>query len=163
MSDYELYMLMVGTACFVLSLVAGNQRGMVWIAAICCDLIVSTWYWRAGLPFADAVTGTLDFSVCAAIYCFGRHQWELHIWLLFQLSMLASIADAGSVLFAGAGIDHDAYSAVLELINYLAFILIGGVSSYALAGRRNIGLYRPWRWLRPAGFPLLAEKRRTQG
>lgn len=162
MSIFETILLLVAAAVLLLSLAASNYRGAGWVVAISIDLVVSTAYWRADLPYADAFTAVCDFSVCAAIYCFGRYRWELQTFLLYQLSMLVSIVDFGAAIWAPGWIDHDSYSSVLEAINYIAFILVGGVSSFALAARFDVSLYRPWLWLRPSVFPLFSENYRHE-
>lgn len=163
MSVYETTLLLVATAVLVLSILAGNHRGAAWVVAIVADLMLSTAYWRADLPYGDVVTALCDFTVCVMVYCLGRYRWELHLFLLYQFSMLVSVIDLGAMIWAPAWIDHDTYSSVLEVVNYIAFFMIGGVSSFAFSDRLDVAVFRPWRWLRPAVFPLFSEERRAKG
>lgn len=144
MSIYETMLLMTATAVILLSLFAGNIRGSTWVALIAIDLVVTTAWWRAGLPYGDAFTAVFDFSICAAIYFFGRHRWELYVFLIFQCSMLVSIIDLAAMIWAPGWIDHDVYSSVLEILNYLAFITTGTVSGFIFANRSDVSALRAW-------------------
>lgn len=160
MSIYESILLFAAGGVMLLSLFASNPRGALWCAAIVIDLVVSTAYWRSGQPYADVFTGLCDFSVCIFIYFLGRWRWELGLFLLFQLSLLTSICDFAASLWAPGWIDHDTYSSVLESINYLSFLLVGGVSGLALAGAAGFAR-QPWRWLRPSVLPLFGQNPST--
>lgn len=162
MSIYEAALLLLGTAVMLLSLSAANYRGMIWVAVILVDLMLSTAYWVDDLPYADAFTAGCDFTVCVLVYVFGRHWFELWIMLLFQFSMLVSIVDLAAMIWAPGWIDHDTYSSMLEAVNYVALLMIGGVSGYAFSDRWDIPAFRVWHWLRPAGFPLFPQSARDK-
>lgn len=155
-SVYELAQLFAAAGVLILALLANNYRGAGWIVALTIDLMVSTASWKAGYPYAAAVTGSADFLLCIAIYCFAMHRWEMWVFLLYQFSMLVSIVYLGTQIWGGGlVIDHDAYSSVLEAVNYSALLIIAITSGMSLAStHRDSAAFRPWRWLRPAGFPL---------
>ena len=156
MSIYEAALLIVGGAVLLLSLGARNWRGAVWVAAIMADLIISTAYWRANLPYGDVFTGACDFSVCLSIFTFGRWRWELGLFLLYQFSLLISIIDLGAAIWSPGWIDHDTYSSLLEAVNYIGFLGVGGISGLALGSGSRL-TRSPWRWLRPAFLPLFVK------
>lgn len=162
MSIYESILLITGTAAMLLSLLAGHKRGALWIAAIMIDLVVSTAYWRADLPYGDVFTAVCDFSVCVLIFLFGRWRWELRLYLLMQFSVLISICDFAASLWSPGWIDHDTYSSMLEAVNYLAFIGVGGIGAFALAAG-SLPAGKPWTRFRPSYLPLLAQGRKVAG
>lgn len=162
MSIYESLLLFAAGAVMLLSLFAGNPRGALWCAAIVIDLVVSTAYWRSGQPYADVFTVACDFSVCVFIYFLGRWHWELGLFVICQAALLTSICDFAASLWAPGWIDHDTYSSVLELLNYLSFLLVGGVSGLALVGAGGPSRV-PWRWLRPSVLPLFGKNPSTGG
>lgn len=157
MSSYEVALLLAGCAAYVVSALCRSARGQFWIAVILADLVASTAYWRAGLPLADAATAACDFVVALLVYVLGRYRWELWIMLLYWTSMLVSFVDLA------ARMNHDAYSSVLELINYVAFATIGVTASFQRSGRGVRGADRSWRGLRPAWLPLLGEVEADRG
>lgn len=143
MSIYEATLLFVGMIAGFLCLVGRNRRAAVWVSAIMVDLVLSTAWWRAGLPFGDVFTGACDFSVCIAIFIFGRWRWELRLYILFQFSVLISLCDFAASIWSPEWIEHDVYSSFLELVNYLAFISLGGIGAFALASG-SVPPYRVW-------------------
>lgn len=149
MSIYEALMLLAASAVFALALASMNWRGALWIAAIVVDLYASTLWWTNDLPFGDVATAACDFTLCVLIYFLARYIWELWLFLLFQLSVLVSIVDLASGIAAPGWLGHDTYSTALELINYLAFIVVGSVSGFAIANRFNALAFRPWRRVLP--------------
>lgn len=157
MSIFEIALISVGTAVLLLSLFAKNTRGAFWVAAILVDLVLSTAYWRSGLPYADVTTALCDSAICVLVYLFGMHRWELWVFLLFLSSFVVSMVDLGVSIRTPGGMDHDTYSSMLEAINYVSFLLVGGISGLALAGGSDFPS-APWRVFRPAFLPLLSQR-----
>lgn len=141
---------MAATAVFLLSLLGGNIRGIVWIVVLVLDAVASDAYKDAGLPFPDAVMATADFTMCVALYYIAAHRWELWLFVLMQFSMLVSIVYLAGTIIAGPDwIDVTDYLSVLELINYAAIILIGGVTGFVVSGHFNGTAFAPWRRVLP--------------
>lgn len=162
MSFWETMQLMVGAAALFVALLCRDNRSMLWVLAISLDLVVSTAWWRAELPYPDAFTAVCDFSVCIALYLIGRYRWELWLFLIYQFSMLVSIVDFAMSIGRAGLVDHDIYSSVLEACNYGAFLLIGGTAGLAADGRFNLSTRLPWRWLRPSALPLFPQGQRNR-
>lgn len=145
MSAFEILVMLVAAAVFMLSLAANNVRGMVWVVIIATDIALSDVYLSAGFPYPEAVMTLLDFAVCVAIWFAGSYIWERRLYILMQFSMLVSIVDLGGAIVSPGWIDRELYLLILELINYAVLILIGGVSGFAISGRIAGHTFRPWR------------------
>lgn len=146
MSPFEFWLIVGGLCVMLVSF--RNPRGAAWIMLILADLIGTTAYWKAGLPYGEVITGGADALVCLGIYFAGKFRWEMIVYLLFQASFMVSLIYLGLHTFGIIAIDQDAYSSVLEAINWLAFLAIGGNSALQLFGRNNVDLpyfSRPWR------------------
>jgi len=143
-SQYEAYQLMVAGAAAMAAVLASNWRGLLWLILLCADMLVTGAYWRAGLPFADFITAMFDLAVTFVVYRYGRWRWEMWLWVMYQFSALVSIADLATSTLAPNRVSRDVYSVPLEVVNYLAFTLIGGVSGFAFRGRLDISAYRSW-------------------
>lgn len=158
MSVYEIMQIAAAGVVILLSLWASNGRGAVWICAILLDMMLSTWAWTSGHPYAAVITAACDFTLCIAIYQFGRNRWEQWLFLLYQFSMLTSIFAHAASIFAPGWMDHDTYSSILEAVNYSAFLLIGTISGIHIASdREDILALRPWRRIRALVLPSLRE------
>lgn len=144
MSIFEVAQLMFATAVLLLSLFAGQVRGAAWVLAIVLDLAASTSWWTHGLPQADLFTAGCDFAVCILIYLFAAHRWELWLFRLYMVSVLVSIIDLAANIWAPGWLDHDTYSIALEVINYAAFMTIGGTAGYAFNDRFDVRAFAEW-------------------
>lgn len=126
MSIYQLSLL-VGAA--VAALVAwGNWRAIGWLAALQISIAVSVAYWKSGLPYGEAVAGGCDAAVCLGIYFFGKYLWEMWVWRLAQLMLLVNLCYLAGNVGIFYNIDHDVYSSILEVINWIAIASIGGTA-----------------------------------
>ena len=160
MSIFELS-LIIGAA--VTALVSrGNPRGVAWVAAITADLILSTAYWRADLPYAEVVTGCCDALICFGIYFIGAYRWELWLWRLYQVSVLISFLYLATHVFGLSSVSQDIYSSMLEAVNWIAFLSIGGISMLNRTGPSNAPAFRPWRRLRASWLTLYEETGRVK-
>lgn len=144
MSGYEFAQLLVAAATLLLALFAGQVRGALWVLAIVLDLAMSTAWWVHDLPYGDVFTAGCDFAICILIYLFAGFRWELWLFRLYTASVLISLIDLAASIWAPVWIDHDTYSIGLEIINYSAFILIGGVSAFAFNSRFNVRAFDHW-------------------
>lgn len=139
--------------------IRSNPRGVVWVGAAALDFIVSTAYWRSGFGYPEAVAGVCDVAVCLAVYSIGRQQWEMWVWRLFQTSLAINVLYLAGNLGIFRSIPHDAYASMLEAINWLLLLLIGGMSALQRIGAYDYaGAHRPWDRLRWA-MRTLREKR----
>lgn len=140
----------------VLWLSAKTPRAWLWIGGLAGSFVVSVAYLRyyesielANLsaitmpgafrefPYVNLSTdwlppsiiaGATDVLLCACIRVFGQERWET-VWF-FRL-MLASVAvnlvySSGLILGFPPVPDQDTLGIILEIINYLALLLIGG-------------------------------------
>lgn len=139
-----------------------NPRGLLWICAGAVDYLVSVLYWRTGLPYGEAVAGMCDAAVCLSIYLAYRETWELIVYRLFQVSLavniffLAGNLDLSftipftSVVLYVPRVDQDTYATVLELLNGLFLLLIGGMGVAEFVGAPIAAAHRPAGRLRGA-------------
>ncbi len=104
----------------------GNGRAWGWLLTGAASYTVSVLYWRSGLPHPSFVAGLCDAAVCLAIYFQGKLRWEMWVWRLFQLSVLVNIVYLGGTLGAWPSPSHNAYSIILEIVNWAALLWIGG-------------------------------------
>lgn len=130
--------IMLALALFFGLLSWRNPRGIAWIIAGAISYTVSVIYWRSGLPLPEGVAGTLDALVCVAIYARAREQWELSvIWRLFQTSVAVNFLFLAGNIGVFPRISIDLYSAILEALNVLVLLSIGGWSFAQMAGWSN--------------------------
>ena len=153
MSAYEVALIYAAMATVLISL--RNSRGVAWVFLITADLIASTAYWKAGYPYGEVFTAACDATICLGIYFAGKFRWEMWLYRLY----LASFGWSLVYLATRAFVDQDTYASGLEVINWVAFLSIGGISASQLAGRHNVlGLSGNWRRRFPAFVsPVLRE------
>ena len=140
----------------------GNWRAIGWLVALQVSIAVSVAYWNAGWPYGELVAGTTDAAVCLLIYFFGRYQWEMWIWRLSQLSVAVNCFYLAGNIGIFYNIPHDVYSSILEAINWVAILSIGGT---AILSRLDIDVgsaHRPWQRLRGALLSVRAKAPFTQ-
>ncbi len=122
-----------------------NPRALIWILGAALDYTVSVVYWRTGLPYAEAVAGMCDATLCLCLYFGARERWELVIYRLFQVSLAVNIFFLAGNLGIIPMVSQDTYASILELLNWLALLLIGGVGvaqwvgAPSVAARRSTG------------------------
>lgn len=135
-----------------------NPRGILWLGLAAIDFIASTAYWRSGLPYAEGIAGACDAAVCLAVYFAGRERWEMGVWRLMQVSVAINFLYlAGNIGVFGA-IPHEVYSIMLEAVNWLLILFIGGMGIMQRIGVSNAGAHRPWSRVRRFGMALRAER-----
>jgi hypothetical protein len=144
MSVYALAFLLTALSVAAMSLIARHDRGAVWTIVIVANMALSNLYRLGGNPFPDAFMAGLDLAVIAAIYWGARHRWELWLWIIMQISAFVSILHLATYLIAPGWIDGEIYLLLLELCNYAAVILIGGVGGYIYVGRRSGAAFGAW-------------------
>jgi hypothetical protein len=163
MSIYALAFILTALAVASFSLMIHHVRGAIWVMVIVANMSVSNLYRLGDRPFPDAFMAALDLGVIVAIYCAAKHRWELWLWLVMQFSALVSILHLATYLIAPGWIDSEIYLLLLELCNYAAVILIGGVGGYAHAGRRDGAAFRAWPRVLSFGPNVRAREREDRG
>lgn len=117
-----------------LAVSVGKYRSWGWLLAAAVSYAVSTVYWRSGLPSGAFVAGICDALVCLAVYFWGKYRWEQWVWRLFQVSVLVNFAYLGGTLRVLPIFTHDTYSIILEAINWIALLWIGGHGAVQAVG-----------------------------
>lgn len=117
----------------------GNWRAIGWIVALLIDHAVSVAYWDTGLPYAELVAGLCDASVCLVIYALARAEWEIKVlYRLFQGMVLVNMLYLAGNLDIAPKIDHVVYSSLLEVINVLILLSIGGFGRLERIENRDV-------------------------
>ena len=146
-SPYEFSLIVAAMATVLVSL--RNPRGVAWVLLITADLIATTAYWKSGQFYGEVITGGFDIGVAFSIYALGLFRWEMWLCRLYLTSFLVSLLYLGLHGLSISFIDQDTYSSGLELINWMAFLSIGGVSAFQLFGTKDVldhaYVFRPWR------------------
>lgn len=159
-SDFDLALL-IGVAIVVLASWRTNRRALLWIAAAALDFIVSTAYWRSGLPYGAAAGAFCDGMVVLAANHFGRARWELGVRPFFQASVAVNISFVATQLM-GIRLDQDILSIVLEAINWAFLLFLFWVSGTPDWLANVLGIpdtWRPRRVLLRARVALQQERR----
>ncbi len=118
-------------------------HAVLWIFIGAVDYTVSVIYWHTGLPYAEAVAGMCDAGVCLSIYFVYRERWELGVYRLFQISLAVNIFFLAGNLGITARIDQDTYASILEVLNWLTLLLIGGMGVAQWVGTPIAAAHRP--------------------
>lgn len=122
-----------------------DRRGIMWICVAALSYINATIAWRLHLPYAEAITAAGDVAICLAVYFAGREMWEMLIWRLFQTSVAISLLYLAGNLGVFLSIPHEFYSVLMETINWLLLLFIGGMSIARYIGAKNVLAHQPWR------------------
>lgn len=122
----------------------GSWRYLAWLAAIVASYGMSVAYWDAHGPYAEVVTALGDGLIVAAIAGRARYLWELAIGLLYLVSMAVSMAYLANNIVGAHTLDHVLYSSLLEAINLVAALTLGGLAAFDKAGMVNGVAFRPW-------------------
>ncbi len=133
--------------CFALAFSVGNKRAWGWLLASATSYVVSTAYWRSGLPYGPFIAGMCDAVVCLGVYFFAALRWEMIVYRLFQVSVGVNFLYLGITLgVIPSRVDHATYAIALEIINWLALLLIGGSGALQVAGAADVpaAVHRPW-------------------
>lgn len=132
--------------CFALAFSMGNKRAWGWLLASALSYVVSTAYWRSGQPYAPFIAGMCDALICLAVYFFAKLRWELWVWRLFQVSVGVNFYYLAAQYGIFPYLSHNAYSTMLEIINWLALMFIGGTGALQVAGATDAphAADRPW-------------------
>jgi hypothetical protein len=145
----SIYQLLMATLFFVAAAVAIPARAwqsITYIAVFAISYFVSSWWWRAGYPSGELITGICDAAVCATIIYLMRKMWEVWLLVVAVLQLGVSLLYLTANL-SGHWIEHEAYSILLEALNVVAIFTISGAASFELSHRTSSFPFRPVRSL----------------
>ncbi len=156
MSEFQIGMIVL---CGVAALVSWrNWRATGWIAALAGSFLASSFYWRTGLPYGEFFAGICDATVCLLIYAFGKYRWELAVWRMFQAMLLVNILYLAGNIGIFYRVDHVFYASILEALNILILLTIGGVAVLQRIGS-NGSFLSSWPRVHRALLALRARRR----
>lgn len=111
-----------------------RPRSLFWLLIVGIDYALSDVVWRTGFPHAEGAVAVFDACVVGALWMWGESLWEEFAENLFKLSaavgLVYLLGDTGLI----PEVEHEYYSIVLELINALFLLLIGGTGIASLVG-----------------------------
>jgi hypothetical protein len=142
-----------------LSALVQNRRGMAWLVVGAASYVSATLAWRLSLPMAEVITALGDAAVCLGVYFAGRYRWEMWIWRLFQVSVGISTLYLAAQLGIVSRIDHEVYAILLEVVNWLVLLSIGGSAALQWVRGSNALAHRPWNRVRGLVMALWRERR----
>lgn len=138
MSIYHLSLLLTAIVVGVVSYKV--PRALFYIGLLAGSFIVSVayLYWApkgyigtgldTWMPPASLVAGVCDMLVCLGIWVVAKRRWEMVLYALMLVSVSTNGLYASGELLGYPPIpSRDIYALILEVINYLALALIGGV------------------------------------
>jgi hypothetical protein len=134
-------------------------RSVFWISLGALSFIASTAWARYDFPMEPFFTAVCDAAVCLAIFFLAQLKWELMLFRLFQASVLISLTYYGLTVFWPSVASHYVYVTLLEIINWLALLLIFGTGIIQSAGVHGDAAISGWdRSVRWAERTLLAPR-----
>lgn len=153
--------MMIACAAVAIGLAAlRNWRAVGWVAALAVSFLASSFYWRAGMPYGEFFAGICDAAVCLVIYALGKYRWELAVWRMFQAMLLVNLLYLAGNIGIFYRVDHVFYAIILEALNILILLTIGGVAAYQRFGGKEDGaLFSAWAPLHRALLALCARRR----
>lgn len=125
-------------ACAASLIALRSPRALAWIWLVMASFFLSGAYWDSGLPYPVVFGVACDVAVFFAVLHWGRYRWEEYLVRVVQGMVIINVVWA--VLTASdADPSHYVFAAVLEAMNWIALIVIGGgaVAQAAEAGGWN--------------------------
>lgn len=114
-------------------------RAWLWILALMADFIATSLFWDYGNhAFHPLFTLACDASVCLACHVYAQEKWELGFFLAFLSSVFISL-----LKLSGLIPNSVIYASFLEVFNYCALILIGGMGILDMISRHDGHYLRP--------------------
>lgn len=142
---------------------ARNGRGLLWLGAILANYWVSTLYWRSAGGAPELATGLCDAALCLAIFFLGKSIWEMRVWALYMVSLAINFVYLASNLTGVGIIDHEIYSIIEEVLNWLAICNIAFTSALLIEGFSDARALRPWNHIFGLVRPFHREVARNKG
>jgi len=107
-------------------------RAGLWVGlSMACFVFTSLWFRHVDPETHPLLTFTCDALMSVAIMAGARERHEVVLCFLCILSAFAGLLRVGSAL------DPESYAVVLEILNYLYLITIGGVGCMERMARQN--------------------------
>lgn len=170
MSVYDWYLAIAALVTAVVAWRLHLKRSLLWIAWLAADFALSLGYMYLPKPQGpgiwwppdSGVNMMLDATVAVMIWVYGKRQWEtssrsISLFNLMRFSVAVNlIYTTGEILGQPPIPPHEIYAIILEVINYLALLLICGTAILNGLGERGHHFSR-WpmgslRWSREALF-----------
>lgn len=169
MSEWNWYFLIAALAVAWTS--KDVPRAWLWIALGAASYTISVIYWRHVPPlgYAEGVAGACDAVVCLSIYFMAKERWEKFLYVLFATSVAVNFLYLGGNIYVGTWafgfpmyiphVDHEVYSSLLEVLNALVLLLIGGMGLGRRIGATDARSHRPWSYVHRAMQALHAPRK----
>lgn len=130
MDAYEFALLVGAVAAAAASW--GSWRRVAWIVVGTVNFAVTTTYARHLSVLPPALfTGLFDAATVALIYTLARYRWEMALAAVFQVMVLTSLVYLTPVLD-----DRYIYVVALEVLNWLALVVVAGTRMMEIADDR---------------------------
>jgi hypothetical protein len=142
LSIYNLIILSGVAAAALVSI--GRPRYLFWLAAIALSYMVCVTYAHLGGESPEIVSALLDLCLAGCIAWFALRMWELWIGVMYVISGFVGMVYLSHNLMGADVIPADVHASILELINMLAIITIGGVAAFDKAGMVDGLAFHPW-------------------
>lgn len=139
---------LIGWAIAVGLLAGKTPRAWLWIAAMAASFVVSVVYLNFPGPRwlpQPGIATMCDAVIVISIREIGRDRWEIYgLGALFMISVSLSLVQTFAII-AGfpPQLPSEVYALALEIINYLALILIGGVGLLDRIEASDVRLHFP--------------------
>lgn len=139
---------LIGSA-IIAGLMAGKTpRAWLWIAAMAASFAVSVTYLYLPGPWwlpQPGIAMMCDAVVFLAVREMGRDRWEIYgLGTLLMISVTLSLMQtAARIAGFPPQLPSEVYAIALEIINYLALILIGGVGLLDRIEASDVRLHFP--------------------
>lgn len=116
-------------------------RAVFWLSLGALSYVSSAMWHNAGLPYGTFYGAATNLLICYGLWIYADQRWEMRLWNLFHLMLMVDI-----LYMTGAIADHLIFAEALELINFLAMLLISGTGIVERADGIRSGPYRN-RWI----------------
>lgn len=149
MQWYHWTLAMAALATAALAARWGLRRGVVWVAWLAADYVVSVGYLYMPKPGgaylwwapAAGVGMLCDAAVCVAIYSIATQKWEVYLYRVVACMAVTNFAYSWCQIVGWPPVPpRDVYGSLLEGLNYLALLLIVGTAALERWGDWLYGL-----------------------
>lgn len=141
-------------AFFAVLISQHKKRSSAWVLIMTLSFLSGVLWQRASLPYQAFANGAFDGALCLSIYFFGKFDWEMKIFRIFQVSVLISL-----IRLSGYLPDHLIYVSILEACNWAALAVIGGTGAIEWSKRNAVGFNHHPRGIVLRNLHSLCEKR----
>lgn len=134
---FNYYAIALISAAFVtMGLSMKTPRSWMWVGVGGASFVASSLYWDFGdRQFHPIFTFSCDALVCLSLHVMAKEKWELIVFACFLLSCFMSI-----LRIAGFVPGDIMYASMLEVCNWAALFVVGGVGLLDMVRRNGDGL-----------------------